>query len=568
MDLTEEIELARGLKEVDLLLVNGRLIDVLAGTVRSASVAVAGGFIVGTGGDYKAREVIDLKGKYVSPGLYDAHVHIESSMVSVSEFAATVVPRGTIGVFTDTHEISNVMGIRGIEYIMESAAGVPMDVYIMLPSCVPATPLESSGAILEADDLRPMVGRPEVKGIGEMMNFPGAIAGDPGIIAKLKLFPDGPVDGHAPGLSGNDLCAYITAGPNSEHECTTADEAREKLEKGMFIFLREGTGARNLLDLLPVTGESGGKNCCFCTDDRNPRDLMERGHIDSMLKVAVDAGVSPVTALRMATVNTAGRFGLKKKGAIAPGYSADIVVFDDLDEFKVSMVFKNGKLVAENGKLTVTAGALPGISSTFKVKDFSAERLRIAAAGSVARIIEVVPGQIVTKSAEAEVRTANGEAVQDPERDILKIAVVERHHSTGNVGTGFIRGFGLRSGALASSVAHDSHNIVVVGCNDLDMESAVRKVIEMGGGQAAARDGGAFASLPLSIAGLMSELPIGEVADGVERLNEAAARLGCVLPDPFMTMSFMALPVIPELKLTDKGLVDVNRFEVVDLFAG
>ncbi|MBN1289693.1 MAG: adenine deaminase [Actinobacteria bacterium] len=566
MDIKEKITFALGENEVDLLLVNCRLVDVLSGTVHSGSLAVSNGIVVGIDGDYRAKEVVDIEGGFVAPGLYDAHVHLESSMVSVAEFAGTVIPRGTIGVFTDTHEISNVMGTSGIEYIMESASKVMLDVYVMLPPCVPATGLESSGGVLEAGDLRPFVGKPGVLGLGELMNFPGTVAGDGSILEKIGLFPGGPIDGHAPGLSGKELSAYIIAGPDSDHECTTAEEAREKLQKGMYIFLREGTGARNLLDLLPVAVESGGWNCCLCTDDRNPRDLLERGHMDSMLAMAVEAGVEPLTAVRMATINTARRFGLKRRGALAPGFAADIVVFEDLDAFNVLKVFKDGMLVAENGEMKVPPGDSPVISSTFSVGDFSIERLKVPAAGNTVRVIEVVPGQIVTGSARLEAKLLDGVAVQDPERDILKIAVVERHHGTGNIGLGFVRGFGFKSGALASSVAHDSHNIVVVGCSDSDMAAAVAKVIEMGGGQVAVENGVVKSSLSLSIAGLMSELPIEEVALGVDRLNSSAVGMGCGLSDPFMTMSFMALPVIPELKLTDKGLVDVGRFEIVDLF--
>ncbi|MBN2168112.1 MAG: adenine deaminase [Actinobacteria bacterium] len=566
MDIKDKIALALGANEIDLLLINCKLLDVLSGTVHSGSLAVSNGIVVGVDGDYSAKEIIDIEGMFVAPGLYDAHVHLESSMVSVAEFAGTVIPRGTIGVFTDTHEISNVMGSSGIEYIMESASKVPLDVYIMLPPCVPATPLESSGAVLEADDLRPLVGKPGVLGLGELMNFPGTVAGDSSILEKIKLFPGGPIDGHAPGLSGKDLSAYIIAGPDSDHECTTAQEAREKLRKGMYIFLREGTGARNLLDLLPVAKESGGWNCCLCTDDRNPRDLLERGHIDSMLRMAVEAGVEPLTAVRMATINTARRFGLKRRGALAPGFIADIVVFEDLERFSVRRVFKNGRLIAENGAMKVPNKESSAASSTFKVENFGVERLKVPAARESARVIDVIPGQIVTGSAELDVKVRDGMAVQDLERDILKIAVIERHHWTGNIGLGFVRGFGLKSGALASSVAHDSHNIVVVGCSDADMETAVKRVIEMGGGQAVVENGKVRNSLSLSIAGLMSELPIKEVADSVERLNRSAGELGCGLSDPFMTMSFMALPVIPELKVTDKGLVDVGRFEIVDLF--
>ncbi|MBU4173759.1 MAG: adenine deaminase [Actinobacteria bacterium] len=566
MDLEDRIGVARGEGEVDLLIENCRLVNVLSGRVHRASVAVAGGTVVGLDGGYSARETIDLKGKYLAPGLIDVHVHLESSMTTVGQFARAVVPRGTTAVFTDCHEIANVMGVSGIEYMVKSADGAPLDVFVMLPPCVPATNLETSGADLEAADLEPLVGEPWAIGIGEMMNFPGTIARDPGIMAKIRLFPDGPIEGHAPGLSGEDLCAYIAAGPNSEHECTTAAEAEEKLRKGMYLYLREGTGARNLLDLLPVVNDANRYRCCFCIDDRSPEDLLERGHIDSMLKMVTDAGVSPLNAIQMATINSARRMGLESRGAVAVGFRADMIVLDDLGEFRVSTVFKDGRVVARDGELTVPTGDEPEIGSTFNVAGFSAGRLCIPADGGTARMIGVTPGQIVTGSLTCRPPVEGGDAVADPGADVLKIAVVERHKGTGNVGVAFVKGFGLRSGALASSVAHDSHNVVVVGCSDEDMAVAVEKVVAMGGGQAVAAGGEARAALALPIGGLMSPLPVAEVAGQVRELNLAAAGLGCSLQDPFMAMSFLALPVIPSLKITDMGLVDVGEFKHVSVF--
>ena len=566
MDLEDRIGVARGEGEVDLLIKNCRLVNVLSGRVHRASVAVAGGTVVGLDGGYSARETIDLKGKYLAPGLIDVHVHLESSMTTVGQFARAVVPRGTTTVFTDCHEIANVLGVSGIEYMVESADGAPLNVFVMLPPCVPATNLETSGADLEAADLESLVGEPWAIGVGEMMNFPGTIARDPGIMAKIRLFPDGPIEGHAPGLTGEDLCAYIAAGPNSEHECTTAAEAEEKLQKGMYIYLREGTGARNLLDLLPVVNDANRYRCCFCTDDRSPADLLERGHIDSMLKMAGDAGVSPLNAIQMATINSARRMGLKSRGAVAVGFRADMIVLDDLEEFRVSTVFKDGRVVARDGGLTVPTGDEPEIGSAFNVAGFNVDRLRIPADGETARVIGVTPGQIVTESLTCRPSTEGGDAVADPGADVLKIAVVERHKGTGNVGVAFVKGFGLRSGALASSVAHDSHNVVVVGCSDEDMAMAVEKVVAMGGGQAVAAGGEARAALALPIGGLMSPLPVADIARQVDELNSAAAGLGCSLQDPFMAMSFLALPVIPSLKITDMGLVDVDKFKHVGLF--
>ncbi|PKQ27475.1 MAG: adenine deaminase [Candidatus Anoxymicrobium japonicum] len=559
------IKLARGEGKVDLLLTNCMLVNVLSGAVHPASVAVSGGVIAGIDRGYAARETIDLGGMYLAPGLMDAHIHLESSMLTVPEFARVVVPHGTTTVVTDCHEIANVMGAIGVRYMIESSRSVPLNVFVMLPSCVPATPLETSGAVLDARDLEALKGEPGVIGLGELMNFPGTIAGDPGVLAKLDLFEGMPIDGHAPGLSGMNLSAYIAASPDSDHECVTVAEAEEKLQKGMYVFLRQGTGAKNLLDLLPVANASNSRRCCLCVDDRHPAELLASGHIDSLLKLAVGAGVPAMTAIQMATLNTARRFRLPSLGALAPGYRADMVVFDDLKTLDVRMVFKDGKMVASAGALDVEIGKAPAPGSSFHVAEFGLDRLRLSGKGN-ARVIGIVPGQIVTESLVADVQFEGGVAVPDVARDILKIAVVERHKGTGNVGVAFVRGFGLKSGALASSVAHDSHNIVVVGCSDDDMAVAVEKVIEMGGGQVVVAGGDVKASLALPLAGLMSPLPAADVAAQVEGLNTQAADLGCGLQDPFMTMSFLALPVIPSLKLTDRGLVNVETFDFVSPF--
>jgi adenine deaminase len=457
------------------------------------------------------------------------------------------------------------MGIAGTRYMMDSATAAPLDVCVMLPPCVPATPLETSGAVLEARDLKPLKGEPGVLGLGELMNFPGTIGCDPGVLAKLEMFSGMPVDGHAPGLSGVDLCAYAAAGPSSDHECTTALEAEEKLQKGMYIYLRQGTGAKNLLDILPLVNESNSGRFCLCVDDRNPTDLLDSGHIDSMIRLAVGAGLSPMKAIQMATLNAARRFGLKGLGALAPGYRADIAVFDDLDSLNVAMVLKGGRLVASDGSMEVDAGQAPQVTSSFDVKGFSAGALRLEGTGR-ARVIGVVPGQIVTESLVEEVGFVDGAAQPDTERDILKIAVVERHRGTGNVGVAFVRGFGLKSGALASSVAHDSHNVVAIGCSDKEIAAAVEQVVSMGGGQAVVAGGEVKASLALPIGGLMSPLGAREVSSLVTALDARAADLGCALGDPFMAMSFLALPVIPSLKLTDRGLVDVAAFDFVSPF--
>ncbi|MDD5748249.1 MAG: adenine deaminase [Actinomycetota bacterium] len=565
MNMTEFIE-AVGEGRADLLLKNCQLIDVLSGRIRPSSISIYRDMVVGLDGASEAKETMDMGGRFVAPGFMDAHVHFESSMVPLSEFAKTVLLHGTTAIFTDCHEIANVKGVEGIRYAISCSRYLPLDIFVMLPSCVPATPLETSGAVLEARDLEPLLEEPEVIGLGELMNFPGTINRDAGVLSKLELVRGLPVDGHAPGLSGNALSAYVIAGPDSDHECTLEEEAEEKLEKGMFIFLREGTATKNLKDLLPVVNPENSSRFCLCTDDRSPFDLLNIGHIEPLVRETMEFGIPPVTAFQMSSMNTARRFGLPRRGAIAPGYLADLVIMDNLEDLRVGMVFKNGKLVAEEGRLTVDIEeSTKSLSSSFNVKGFSIERLRVPNRG-VAKVIEVIPDQIITHSFRAALLDENGLAVSDTERDILKVAVVERHRGTGNVGLGFVKGFGIKKGAFASSVSHDSHNIVVVGTSDSDMVAAVERVIEMKGGQVVVNGGEVVAELALPIAGLMSELSTQATASKHEGLKEAARSIGCVLPDPFFTMSFLALPVIPELKITDKGLVDVEMFDIVGLF--
>ena len=559
------IDVARGDAPADVLLKNARLVNVFSGELHDADIAIFGGRIAGFG-DYEARETIDLNGAFVCPGLIDAHVHIESSMVTVPEFARAVVPRGTTTVVTDPHEIANVLGVPGIRYMLDSSEGLPLRVFVMASSCVPATHMETSGASLDAGDLQPLFEHRRVIGLAEVMNFPGVFLGAPEVLAKIDAAGGRPVDGHAPGLSGLPLNAYIAAGVGSDHECTRLEEAREKLRRGMHIFLREGTTARNLKALLPLVTPQSVANCSFCTDDRHPADLLEEGHIDALVRVAVAEGLDPLTAIQMATINTARYFGLAGLGAVAPGYRADLVVFDDPNDFRARRVFSEGRLVAEDGEYRGPRPAPPRPPGSGVRVDWDATSLAVAAnPGARARVIQAMPGQIVTGQIVEELSVENGRAVADPGRDLLKIAVIERHRATGNVGVGFVRGFGLKRGAIASSVAHDNHNIVVVGAGDDDMMTAARAVAETGGGQAVVRDGAIVASVPLPIAGLMSDLPLEQVRDRVEAMGRAARELGGALPDPLMTMSFLALAVIPELKITDLGLVDVNEFRLVPL---
>lgn len=563
--LKEIIAVAQGEVPADLWLCNAQLVNVCSGEVHPADVALYDGKIVGFG-EYEARETLDLRGHYLCPGFIDAHVHLESSMVTPPQFARAVLPRGTTAVMSDPHEIANVLGTEGIRYMLDASQGIPLDVYVMLPSCVPATHMGTSGASLSAEDLTPLWDHPRVIGLAEMMNTPGVLFRDPGVLAKLRSAGERPIDGHAPSLSGKDLAAYIAAGIHSDHECTTLEEAREKLRRGMHIFIREGTTAHNLRNLLPLVTPQNAHMCHFCTDDRHPADLLDEGHIDDLVRTAIGEGLDPIVAIQMATLHTAHAFGLRKVGAVAPGYRADLLVFDDPQDLAILLVFKAGRLVAEGGAYCgPDLDVLQPPAGTMHVAREGLD-LAVPAEGEWIKVIEVVPGQVVTRKRVERATVRGGQVVADPERDLLKMAVVERHHATGNVGLGFVRGVGLKRGAIASSVAHDAHNIVVIGAEDGDMLAAIDEVVRMEGGQVVVAGGEVLSSVPLPVAGLMSDQPLEEVRDQVEALTQAAYSLGCVLPAPLMTMSFLALEVIPELKLTDQGLVDVTQFDFVPLF--
>jgi adenine deaminase len=490
-------------------------------------------------------------------------------MVTIPEFARAVLPNGTTSVVIDPHEIANVLGREGIRFMAKSAKGVPLNVFIMIPSCVPATHMETSGATLKAADLGPLLKEPWAIGLAEMMNFPGVIFRDPEVLKKIEIAKGKRIDGHAPMLSGKGLYAYLTAGIRSDHECTTPQEAKEKLKNGMWIMVREGTTARNLRNLIPLVHPKNSRRFFLVTDDRHPKELLEEGHIDSMVRQAVRWGLDPILAIQMATLNAAEYFRLDDLGAIAPGYRADIISFDHLGRFQIKKVFKDGKLVSENGRMLfppIHKRKSSNVNGSVRIKSLKKDALLLRSEQSLAKIIQLIPDQIVTKKVMKRVLLKDGVAHPNVKEDILKIAVVERHKATGNIGIGFVQGFGLKTGAIGSSVAHDSHNIVLVGTNDADMLKAVEVIHAMRGGLVAVLEGKVLASLSLPIAGLMSEASVAQVDLQLAALLRAAKNLGCKIPDPFMTLSFLSLPVIPELKITDRGLVDVNQFKFVSLF--
>jgi adenine deaminase len=566
VSLDELISYARGDEPADLLLTNGRVVNVLSGEIVETDVALLRSRIVGLGA-YEANEVIDLEGAYLAPGLIDAHVHIESSLVPPAEFSRAVVPRGTTTVVTDPHEIANVLGLDGIRFMFESAKKGPLSMFVMASSCVPATHMETNGAFLRSYDLASLKSDPWVLGLAEVMNFPAVVASDPEVLEKIEAFEDRVLDGHCPGLSGKDLAAYVTAGIGSDHECTTVEEAREKLRLGMMIFIREATNAHNLEALLPLITPQNHHRICFCTDDRQPADLLDQGHIDYMVRTAIANGIDPIMALRMATWNAADYFRLRDRGAITPGRRADLIVFEDLRAPSPHLVFRGGRVVARDGEMVQPrpeSQTYP-LRSTMNI-DWERVDLTIPADGTQGRVIGLIPNQLVTEHLVDDIPVRDGLAVADPTRDLLKMAVIERHRASGAVGKGFVRGLGLSRGALASSIAHDHHNLVVVGADDTSMMTAAHRAFQLGGGMVVAEGEEIKAELPLPIAGLMVDQPVQEVRVQLDQTLAAARELGTTLHDPFMAMSFLALEVIPSLKLTDQGLVDVDRFELVPLW--
>lgn len=564
-ELRQLIRVARGEMPADLILANARIINTFNGDVEQGNVAIYKGQIAGIGDYSEARETIDLAGDYVAPGLINGHTHVESSMLHITQYARAVVPRGTSAVVTDLHEITNVCGLNGANQILQMADGLPLDVFFMVPSCVPATHLESSGARITADSVQSALGWKNSIGLGEMMDFPAVLRGDSEVLLKLSLSRGKAIDGHAAGLRGKDLNAYLAGGIASDHECTVLEEAKEKLARGMWVMIREGSSEKNLAALLPIVNDRMFHRCLLVVDDRSCEDLLCDGDIDAVVRKAIQLGLDPVRAIQMATINAAQYFRLEGLGAVAPGYQANLIVFSSMATLDIGMVFYRGELVARDGQALFSADVTGGdcLRNTVNVKPIEMAALRIAAERRHQPIIEIVPGQIITRKTSGEVQIRDGAVVTDAGQDVLKLVVIERHKASGNIGVGLVRGFGLRRGALASSIAHDSHNIVVVGVEDEDIFAAEKEVERLQGGLVVVAEGRVLAALPLPIAGLLSDEPLETVVQQLSRVETAAAALGCTLASPFSTLSFLALPVIPQLRLTDLGLVDVDSFHLL-----
>jgi adenine deaminase len=558
----QRMDQSRGLTKLDLILKRAKLVNVFSGEIHETDIGIHEGMFVGIGDFADADKILDLEGDYVVPGLIDGHVHIESSLLS----------HGVTSAVVDPHEIANVLGVRGIRYILDSVNELPFNAFVALLSCVPATELETSGACLGADELREFIADPKVIGLGEVMDYPGVLQAKPDMVAKLEL-PVNFKDGHAPGISPQDLNAYYRAGIHTEHECSTIDEVRERLRRGFYVMLREGSAAKNLRDLLPaVTTENSGQ-CTLVTDDRHPKDLIEEGSIDHLVRLSIQAGINPIRAIQMATINTARAVGLRKLGAVAPGYQADFVILKDLNRFEIKEVYWRGVRQSELGKRPkFTKFSVQGLTKSVHLGDWALEKLKIKAEEPSAttarvRVIGVQGHSLVTLEQIRELPVINNEVCTDHLQKIAKIAVLERHHQTGNVGIGFVEGLGLTQGAIASTVAHDSHNLIVVGMSDEEMNLAIETCNKMGGGLCLVKGKKVLGKLPLPIAGLMSDQDAETVAMTLNEIHNLAYGLGIYdHVDPFMTLAFLSLPVIPEIKLTDLGLVDVEQFQITNLF--
>ncbi len=560
--LSDAIAQGSGRAPADLVLKNARLFDLVTGALAEGDIAICGDRIVGTRERYFGCAEIDLAGRIVVPGFIDTHLHIESSLVTPHEFDRCVLPRGVTTAICDPHEIANVLGLEGVRFFLDSAAATIMDIRVQLSSCVPATDMETSGARLDVGDLVPLMDHPKVIGLAEFMNFPGVLAGDPGCLAKLEAFAGRHIDGHAPLLRGPALNGYLAAGISTDHETTSADEALEKLGKGMRILVREGSVSKDLAALIPIITERNSPFIALCTDDRNPLDIAEHGHLDHMIRTAIAAGCEPLAVYRAASVSAARIFGLQDRGLVAPGQRADLVVMDDLAECRASMVLSAGRVVTDE-LFAGRRGVAPVGRNSVRAPKVDAGMLAAQAPGGPNSVIGVVPGRIITDHLHFDLPAEGGVAQPDAAQDVIRVAVVERHGINGNVGTGFVNGFGLRKGAIASTVGHDSHNICCIGIDAADMAVAINRLSQIEGGFVVVEDGAVVGELALPVAGLMSLLPYEEVRDRMRVLRERALALGSKLEEPFLQIAFLPLPVIPHLKITDRGLFDVDHFAFV-----
>jgi len=566
--IDEIIPVALGKVPSDVLLTNCKIVNVFTGKIEEGNIALYGKRIAGVGDYGSGKEIIDLEGNYVVPGLIDAHVHIESSMVDPVEFARTILPRGTTTIIADPHEIANVIGLDGIEYMLRYTEGIPLNIYMMIPSCVPATNMEISGSEITSVDTIALVTKyPRVLGLGEVMNYPGVIDTNKDLITKIEIIRHlyKKIDGHAPGLSGKKLNAYVSAFIRTDHECTNESEALEKISRGMQVLIREGSVAKNLDGLIGAVTPYNERFFSFCTDDRHPDDIVKEGHIDNMIRLAVSKGIDPIIAIRMATINSAQFYGLRSMGAIAPSYKADMVVTESLEKFSPKIVIKDSKIVARDGKLVtdiVGNNIEQKLSGNFRISKIEADDLTILSSGHQTRAIRVFNDSIVTSE---EIFDIPPVKVPNVENDLLKIAVVSRYSKEKSIFVGAVTGFGIKNGAIATSVGHDSHNMSVIGTNDSDMVLAINEILNMRGGIVVSSNGNILAELPLSIGGLMSFLTTEEVVKKINELKDAAKSIGCIINDPFMVLSFVQLAVIPKLRITNFGLVDVEKGNFVNV---
>ncbi len=568
-ELKKLIDTAAGRIPADVVIQNCKIVNVFSGKIVEGNIAICGDQIAGIG-DYEGKEVIDAGGRYAAPGFIDSHIHIESAYVSPEEIGRLLVPHGGTTIIADPHEIVNVCGIRGLDYMMEAAKGTKLDIKYVLPSCVPATPFEHAGAVINAPEMEEPIKRDGILGLGEFMNFPGVIAADESVLDKLMTAKEEGkiIDGHGPGITGKELNAYASARILADHECSTVEEMEDRLERGMYILLRQGSACHNLRTLINGVTPENSRRCLLCSDDRQPKTILHEGHLDNHLRICVEEGLDPVTAIRMATLNAAECFRLYDRGAIAPGYRADIVLLDDLNDFHVNRVWIAGELTAEEGRYLpeIQFHDISSVKGSVVVKDFSKEKFKMHLKSGHVNVIGILPGGVVTKKETADIRLdENGEFIRDPETDIVKVAVVERHQGTGNVACGFLKGYGIREGAVALSVAHDSHNIIVVGVSDEEMEFAVNSLIAQEGGIVLVKEGKVIESMPMPIAGLMSDQSGEWVDQKLTDIHEKAySELGISGEvEPVMTLCFMSLAVIPEVKLTDMGLFDVTTFSFI-----